>query len=63
MTFEAIYYTDNENDAHDGYRVFEAANLQDAKSVLKALLGAEGIAYRLDILCETAESFDARCAA
>ena len=58
MTFDAFYYTDNEAD--DGYRVIEAANLQDAKAVLKAQMAAEGIVYRLDALVETAASFAAR---
>jgi hypothetical protein len=57
MTFEAIYYTDNEND--DGYRVIEATDLQDAKAVLKAQMEAEGMlsSYRLSTLIQTMESF------
>lgn len=61
MTFDAIYYTDAEDD--DGYRRIEAAGLQEAKNVLRAQMEGEGKTYRLDALIETAESYAARRAA
>lgn len=61
MTFDAIYYTADEND--DGYRRIEASGLQEAKVVLRSQMEAEGKTYRLDALIETAESYAARKAA
>lgn len=60
MIFEALYYTENEAD--DGFRVIEAANLQDAKAVLKAAILAEGNhgRYHLSTLIETRASVIAR---
>lgn len=57
-TFDAIYYTADETD--DGYRVIEAAGLQDAKDVLRRQMAEEGKTYRLDALTETQASFEAR---
>lgn len=58
MTYDAIYYTTDETD--DGYRLIEAAGLQDAKAVLRNQMAAEGKTYRLDMLIETKASFAAR---
>lgn len=50
--FGFLYYTEDEND--DGYRVVEAANIQDAKAINKAAILAEGTHghYRLEAITQ-----------